>query len=222
MAAPHAMTIEPWYVFMGGLAAYSVFAVVRYHTVRRRRREAFAEFCLLRGFKFDPQKPEGERRFRDVFEDFQKGNEKSWQNEITGTKNGVPFTAFEYVWTEGKATSFRSGIIWERDDVSLPKFELWPEGWLSRIAQVFGMQDIDFNESPEFSQAYHLRGLNESAIRACFTPEIRQFLAVTPNQHVTGGGRFLIWWSTTLLPPPSGFDEWLEHGDQVRRRFFKA
>ena len=215
------MTIEPWVIPLGGIVAYSVWVFVRAAVLQRRRREAFAEFCLIRGFKFDPQHPEGERRFRDVFEDFQKGNEESWRNAITGTKNGAPFTAFEYVWTERRAPYFRSGLIWERDDVSLPRFELWPEGWASRIAEVVGMQDVDFSESPEFSRAYHLTGPNEPAIRALFTPEIREFLAVTPDQHVTGGGRFLIWWSATLLPPPSGFDEWLEQGDHVRRRFFR-
>jgi hypothetical protein len=39
---------------------------------------------------------------------------------------------------------------------------------------------------------------------------------------VIGGGRFLIWWLDAKLPAVERLDEWLEQGDQVRRRFFKA
>jgi len=111
--------------------------------------------------------------------------------------------------------------MWELDDAVLPQFTLTPEGWLSRLGQVFGMQDIDFEDAPEFSKAYRLKGPDETAIRTLFTPEIRQFFAVTPGQQVGGGGRFLLWWLDGRLPNAEQLDEWLERGDQVHRRFFK-
>jgi len=86
---------------------------------------------------------------------------------------------------------------------------------------VFGMQDIDFTDSAEFSKAYRLEGPDEASVRSLFIPQIRQFFAATPGQHVTGGGRFLIWWFASLLPSAQSLDEWLEQGDHVRRRFFK-
>ena len=188
----------------------------------QKRVKAYAEFCLTRGFKFEPRTSGGERRFRDVFEDFQRGGSSAWRNTISGEKNGFPFIAFEYVWTAGRHTTQRCGIIWESDAISFPKFHLEPEGILSEIAQVFGMQDIDFADSPDFSDAYRLAGPNESEIRALFATEIRQFFAVTPGQRLVGGGRFLIWWFDSTLPSVSKLDDWLERGDQVRRRFLKA
>lgn len=218
------MTIEPQqYVLMVAVAVMGVGALIS-RTRQRKRREAYAEYCLGRGFKYEPQHPEGERRFRDVFESFRQGNSDSWRNTITGTKNGAEFTAFEYVWQTGgrnRQTHYRSGVIWERDEVSFPKFTLVPEGWFSKIGQVFGMQDIDFPESPVFSSTYRLAGPNESAIRELFTTEIRQFFDATPGQRVSGGGRFLIWWFEAGLPSAMALDEWLERGDHVRRRFFK-
>lgn len=194
--------------------------------LERKRREAYTEYCLIRGFHYDPQHPEGERRFRDVFEPFQKGNSKSWRNTITGARNGAPFTAFEYEWSTGSGksrhTHTRSGIIWERDNASFPRFELWPEGLLSRVGKLFGAQDIDFVDSPEFSRAYRLKGLDESAIRELFTQEIRRFFEATRDQRVTAGGRFLIWWCNSDLPGAADLDEWFEKGDQMRRRFFKT
>ena len=203
-------------VTLGGLVSYIWDS---------RRAKAYAEFCLARGFKFEPQKPEGERRFRDVFDDFKRGGRDAWRNTISGEKSGIPFIAFEYEWTEGTPkhshTEHRCGMIWESDDVSFPKFALGPEGWFSKMGAWFGKQDIDFADSPEFSDRYRLTGLNESSIRELFTREIRQFFAVTPYQQVVGGGRFLIWWFDDTLPSVKHLDEWLEKGDQVRRRFFK-
>jgi hypothetical protein len=220
------MPLPPQVLIIGGVMALVGVIALASQFRERKRREAYAEFCLLRGFKFEPQQANGERRFRDVFESFQKGGDKSWRNTISGEKNGAPFTAFEYVWQQGggksRHTEHRCGMIWESDDVSFPKFALAPEGWFSRIGQHFGMQDIDFAESPEFSRAYRLTGPNEPAIRELFTPEIRRFLEATPRQQVIGGGRFLIWWFDARLPAVERLDEWLEQGDHIRRRFFKA
>jgi hypothetical protein len=99
---------------------------------------------------------------------------------------------------------------------------LTPEGWFTRLGAVFGMQDIDFVDSPEFSRAYRLRGRDESAIRELFGTEMRRFFEASPQQRVAGGGRFLFWWRDARLPQAEALDEWLEQGDQVRRRFFKA
>lgn len=219
------MTLVPQvYIIGGALALAGAMALVS-RARERKRREAYTEFCLTRGFKFEPQTPDGERRFRDVFGPFQKGDGDSWRNTISGTKNAVPFTAFEYVWTEGggrsRHTVRRSGIIWESDDAAFPRFDLVPEGFFSKIGQIFGMQDIDFDDAPEFSETYRLSGPSESVVRDLFTPEIRRFFAATPDQRVTGGGRFLIWWFESTLPPSDQLDEWMEKGDQVRRRFFK-
>ena len=74
-----------------------------------------------------------------MFEPFQQGQDNSWRNTISGAKNGAPFIAFEYVWTTGsgrsRRTHHRSGLIWESDAVSFPKFALAPEGWFSRLGE---------------------------------------------------------------------------------------
>jgi hypothetical protein len=219
------MTLPPQTYLIGGIAIVIGAGALISYVWDRKRRAGYAEFCLVRGFKFAPQQPDGERRFRDVFDVFRKGGSDSWRNTITGERNGIPFMAFEYHWTEGGGKSrhdeTRCGMIWESDDVSFPKFALVPEGWFSKIGEFFGMQDIDFPESPEFSDSYRLSGPSESGIRDLFTPDIRQFFAAMPPQRVVGGGRFLIWWFESNLPSAKDLDEWLERGDQVRRRFFK-
>ena len=219
------MTIAlPWIV-MGGVAALLGAGALIARAYERKRRAAYEEYSLTRGFRFEPERPEGERRFRDVFEPFNQGRRRRWGYTISGLKNRAPFTAFEYTWVTGSgknsSTHRMGGVVWEREAPPLPQFTLSPEGWFTRLGQMFGMQDIDFEESPEFSRAYRLKGPDETGIRSLFTPEIRQFFGATPGQHVAGGGRFLLWWRNMRLPTADQLDEWLEQGDHVRRRFFK-
>lgn len=220
------MLIDPSLLIIGGgvvlVGAIAANAIAR----ERRRRAAYEEFCRTRGFGFETERPGGERRYQGTLEYFTQGRSRRWGYTINGRRADAPFTAFEYRWVTGggknSSTHRIAGIVWERDGAALPGFALTPEGWLSRVGDIFGMQDIDFAESPEFSRAYRLRGPDDGAIRAAFTPELRHFFAVTPDQHVAGGGTVLIWWRSGRLPPAARLDEWLEEGDRVRRRFFKS
>lgn len=218
--------IEPYWFIIGGVGALVGGIALINRAQERKRRESLAEYCAIRGYTFEEGREDEEQRFGDAFEPFQQGRGHTWGSTITGKKNGSPFTAFEYSWvTGGGKSSSRHhlcGLVWERDDAPFPRFALSPEGWLGRLGAVFGMQDIDFVESPEFSRAYHLKGPDEPGIRALFTTDIRRFFEATPKQLVAGGGRFLFWWQHGRLPPAEALDEWLEQGDHVRRRFFKA
>ena len=220
------MTIEPQWLIMGGAAALVGSLALVSRAQERKRRAAYEEFCMIRGFTFEPERPDGERRFADVFDPFTAGRRRTWGYTISGTKNQAPFTVFEYRWVTGSGKNSSAhrigGIVWERDDAAFPKFALSPAGWFSRLGHMFGAQDIDFPESPEFSRAYQLKGPDEPAIRRLFTPEIRRFFEATPNQQVAGGGRFLFWFRNVRLPAAAALDEWLEQGDQVRRRLLPS
>jgi hypothetical protein len=220
------MTIPlEWLLIAGGLALGGAIALA-VRAGERKRRAAYEEYCMMRGFQFEPARAAGERRFQEFLDVFNQGHSRKWGYTIAGRLHGCPFTAFEYRWVTGggkSSTTHRiGGIVWERDPPDLPKFTLSPEGWFSRVGQFFGAQDIDFVESPEFSRGYRLKGPNEQAIRAVMTTEVRNFFAATPKQLVAGGGRFLLWWQDGRLPAVDRLDEFLEQGDQVRRRFFKG
>lgn len=212
------------WLFFGGFAAMAGIMAVMSGVRNRKRRNAYTEYALTRGYGFEHERPNGEQRFADVFDPFTQGHGRKWGYTIAGTKNHFPFTAFEYRWTTGGGKSSQThrigAMVWQDERAALPKFVLSPEGFWSRVGQFLGMQDIDFPESPEFSKLYRLKGPDEPAIRQLFNAEIRRFFEATPNQHVAGGGRSLFWYRHGLLPDTEQFDEWLEQGDHVRRRFF--
>ena len=215
------MIDTPWLI-MGGIAV-ALGGLALFNQVRnRKRRAAFAEYCLPRGFTFEEQRADHERRYANVLDVFNQGRRRVWGNTISGTKNNTPFTAFEYRWVTGggkhSQTHYIGGVLWELGG-AFPQFSLSPEGWLSRIGHAFGSQDIDFDDSPEFSKQYQLKGPDEAAIRKLFTPEIRRFFEATPKQNLAGGGPWLLWYRPGELPSADGLDEFIELGDQVRRRF---
>ncbi|MFL6588692.1 MAG: hypothetical protein ACJ8M4_00820 [Chthoniobacterales bacterium] len=67
--------------------------------------------------------------------------------------------------------------------LKLPSFNLVPETIFKTVGKMFGGSDIDFPEAPGFNDQYILRGGNEAALRAIFTPALRRFLQ--PLQHLT-------------------------------------
>ncbi|HEV8303757.1 MAG TPA: hypothetical protein VGQ25_02240 [Gemmatimonadales bacterium] len=217
------MLIEPQWIVLGGVAALTAGGVLFARAAERKRREALEGFCLMRGFRFEPERPGAEAALAALFEPFRSGHSRKWGYTLTGVVGGRPITAFEYRWvTGGGKNSHRHAvhaILWETPDGRLPAFTLGPENLLTRLAGVFGAQDIDFADSPEFSRAYRLRGEDEAAIRAFLTPALRQFLTLTPGQQIAAAGTRFLWWRAGRLPKPEQLEQFLMEGDALARRF---
>ena len=67
--------------------------------------------------------------------------------------------------------------------LKMPVFLLFPETIFSKMAVMMGRTDINFHESPEFSDNYILRGGDEPALRAIFSPALQT--ALVPLKHLT-------------------------------------
>jgi len=219
------MLIEPQWVVLGGVAALAAGGLLLARAAERKRREALEGFCLMRGFRFEAERAGAEAALAELCEQFRSGHSRKWGYTLTGVVSGRPIAAFEYRWvTGGGKSSHRHNlhaILWETPNDRLPAFTLGPENLLTRLAGVFGGQDIDFVDSPEFSSAYRLRGEDEAAIRAFLTPELRQFLALTPGQQIAAGGTRFLWWRHGRLPKPDQLEQFLMEGEAVARRFLK-
>lgn len=219
------MLIEPQWIVLGGGAVLVAGGVLLARAAERKRREALEGFCLMRGFRFEPERRGAEVALAALAEQFRSGHSRKWGYTLAGVVSGRPITAFEYHWvTGGGKSSHRHslhGLLWETAGSRLPAFTLGPENLLTRLAGVFGGQDIDFVDSPEFSSAYRLRGDDEAAIRAFLTPELRQYLTLTPGQQIAAGGTRFLWWRSGRLPKPDQLEQFLMEGDAVARRFLK-
>ena len=202
---------------LGGVIALAV-------AMEKRRREALQQFCLMRGFTFEAERKDGWRPFQGVSL-FDHGGRRRWGYTIAGHVGPRAFTAFEYRYTvsSGKNSQtyhFRV-MCWDTGEKKLPLFSIAPEGFLQRLGQKLGRQDIDFADDPAFSDHYELRGPDEAAIRAAFTPKIRGVLGLTPGQHAASSGTHLFWWQSGRLPKPDDLDPFFMEGESIARVFLE-
>lgn len=88
--------------------------------------------------------------------------------------------------------------------LALPHFSLRQEiVLLDRLAELFGGGDIDFEEDPEFSRTFRLRGSDAAAVRKVFSPAVRHFGLHSAGSKVIVEGRedlLLVHWSRLVRP----------------------
>ena len=105
-----------WLVFALPLAAIPLSLYLE-----KRRREAYEEFCLMRGFTFERSHPSSPEAYAAV-PLFAKGRSRRWGYAISGRWNGRAFTAFEYRYATGGGKSSHterfSVMQWDGDDVA--------------------------------------------------------------------------------------------------------
>ncbi len=217
------MDVGPWLGLIVGLA---IFAPVGWYvaTLQGRRAKAYQAFAAANGYQYVMSRPGEEAQYAWMLWLFGAGYSRQWRHEISGTLNGMAFTAFEYVYTIGggrsQSTHTQAMIKWESAGAKLPEFTLGPESFFSRIGQALGASDIDFDDDAAFSRAYVLKGEDEAAVRTLFSSALRADLASKPGQHLAGAGATLFWWQYRGLPLPQYLADFLTAGDRIRQDFF--
>jgi hypothetical protein len=149
----------------------------------KKRREALAALAAQLGLSFDPEKNyEIAQRF-EFFNQLRQGDDRYAVNTLSGNYQGHEVLAFDYHYethshdSKGHRTTqhhwFSFFILMLPR--SFPKLTLAPEGLLSKIAQAFGYDDIDF-ESAEFSRKYCVRCPDKKLAYDVCNPRMIDFL----------------------------------------------
>lgn len=196
----------------------------------RRHRAALQEYCQMRGYGFNPERPGAEETLAQAFAIFGRGHGRQWGATIAGQVGDRPFTMFDYTYITGTGRSRHyhrlAMMLWEVPGASLPRFNLGPEGFFRRLAQRFGAQDFDFEGDDEFSRGYELQGDDEAAVRALFTAARRAYVTspgpdgkAGRRHHLAGAATRLLWWRDGRLPEGEVLDQLIAEGDGLRRLF---
>lgn len=205
-------------LIVGSIAIGAAFIWLQYY-LEQQHVMAYQAFCASSGYQFVAERPGAESDFTKIVPFFDRGYARRWRHQISGQYNGVTFSAFQYDYTvsTGKSSAtYRHAMILWSGSKALPQFTLGPETFFTRIGEVLGFNDIDFSDDPSFSNAYRLKGWDETSVRSLFTPLIRQQLSAIPGQHVAGADSFLFWWRDGALPGPDGIPAFVAAGDQLR------
>jgi hypothetical protein len=136
------------------------------------------------------------------------------------------FVLFEYEYTVGygksQRTTHQTIARMRAPLLKLPLFLLFPETIFSKIGVMFGKTDVNFLDSPDFSDQYILRGHNDAALRAIFSPALRQ--ALTPLDHLTieGADDVLFIFRTDRRIKPEDLVARIEEEKKILALFFEA
>jgi hypothetical protein len=159
----------------------------------------------------------------DRFELFSSGRSKRLSNLLTspaGERRAILFD-YKYVTGSGKSShTHRQTVFYATsDELALPSFSLRPENVLYRFAQLFGYQDIDFQERPEFSRMFVLRGEDEARVRAAFSDGVLQFFEARPGWCAAAIGGELLLWRPGKYATPEEAKALIEEGDALALHF---
>jgi hypothetical protein len=105
------------------------------------------------------------------------------------------------------------------DALALPAFSVRPENVFHRIGTIFGWEDIDFPDRPEFSHDCLLRGPDEAAVRAAFPAEVTAFFEGGAKWCADGEGEELFLWHSGKRASPEEVPALLATATELLARF---
>jgi hypothetical protein len=191
---------------IGVIIVIVVVAVIWTNYLEKKRREAMEAAAGLMGFTWTAAVP-GERITElRTFELFNRGHSPHGRNLLSGKVGDADIILIDYRYSTGsgkhKQTHDQTVIVLPDGGAGLPNFQLTPENFFHKIGQLFGYQDINFEENPTFSRRYLLRGPNEAAIRQAFTTPVLDHFAESWGWSVeVNDGQLLVYRASNLCAP---------------------
>jgi hypothetical protein len=175
--------------------------------MEKKRTEAMQLVCQAMGFAFEETGDLDRLRGFGDLPLFDRGHSKRARNVMTGRTADREVLLFDYRYTTGSGknshTWSQTVALYPNGASGLPDLDLTPENVFHKIGQVFGYQDIDFDQSPDFSNHYLLRGNDEAAIRSAFPSDALAFFGQQHGWHVeVRGGHVAVYRSGKLCKPP--------------------
>ncbi len=174
----------------GAVALVVVFALVVIalgvlgYLREKKRREAFQALAARLGMRYVARDRSLAKRYR-FLDKLRQGTNRYAFNILEGEFKGYPVKAFDYHYethstdSKGRRTThhhYFSFFILEQEK-EFPELRIYPEGLLSKLGQMLGFDDIDF-ESIEFSKAFCVRSRDRKfAYDICHTRMMEYLLA---------------------------------------------
>jgi hypothetical protein len=208
-------------IFVGiGLAAYLAWRA------EKKRTEVLRGVADDLGFDFSATAPPEFPSRLGKFHLFSQGHSKKYTNVMSGRTAHLHVTIFDYRYTTGHGKGSRTWsttvICFRADALDLPGFALRPETFWHKVGStLFGYQDIDFETHPVFSKAFLLKGPDEEAVRAAFTPAVLDHFETIPGVSAEAAGDTLVFYRYNARTSPDKLRDLLAEGFAVHGLFHR-
>ena len=207
-------------VFFAGLIAVLLYA-------DKRRSNKIQAIATRLGYTFRRKATEADNTLIAGCNIANAGHSRSTSNIVEAAESAeLKITLFEYAYTIGYGKSsqrYNQTITRMQSSVfHLPDFILYPETIFSKLGKLFGGADINFPEAPAFSKKYILRGPDEGAIRALFTPAVLQFFEQRKALTIDSAGDTLFLHRANRRIKPEEREAHIAEAKNVLALFFEA
>lgn len=172
-------------LIFGAFAALVIVLAILGAMAAKKRREAFAALAARLGLTFSPDRDHTIASRFHFLDRLAHGSNRYAYNVLSGSYQGRGVLVFDYHYqTESRDSKghrqthhhhFSCFVL--QLEQSFPELTISPEGILSKVAQAFGYDDIDF-ESHEFSRKFCVRSKDKKfAYDVCHARMIEYLLA---------------------------------------------
>jgi hypothetical protein len=214
----------PWMIV--ALAVGGILTLISKHFEQLRTKK-IEELARSNGFTFRPTPTATDSELPVGCYLAETGRNPAVSNvlEVSRTDE-LNFVLFEYEYTVGYGKSQRTthqtiGRL-RAPLLKLPSFLLFPETLFSKIGVMFGRTDVNFPDASDFSDQYILRGQDEPALRAIFSPALRQALAPLDHLTVEGADDVLFIFRTDRRVKPEDLLARIEEDKKILALLFEA
>lgn len=177
--------------------------------VKRTRTAALRQTAVQLGMEFLETDEWGLRALLRDFELFNKGGRRRLTNIMSKTigllDEKINICDYQYTVSTGKSstTYYQTIFFIQSKNLGLPEMLIYPENFFHKIGSLFGMQDIDFEEWPEFSNKFLVQG-DEWGIRRLMKEDLAKFFLVEKRWCLESLGYYLVFYQRkTLVNPES-------------------
>lgn len=193
---------------------------------RRKRTEALQRVADELGLTFSPQDTVQlvtELGWCDLFS---RGRAKKILNLMSGSSGGRYVAVFDYQFVTGHGKSkktWRTTVALLRSEgPPIPRFSLRPQGAWDKLSNWFRSANINFDNRPQFSRSYLLRGENEPGIRALFTEPALDYFEQHRGLNTEGMDDSLLFYRPGKRVPPIDVSQFLADSFEAQSLFRAA
>ena len=167
------------------------------------RQEALQRWAAGKGLTFDGTRTNNAPKF-DGFPIERGATVRFEENVVSGTVQGLSIEISDVTVTQvdfaGKEDTHVTICYVAGAAAKFPEFALEPESMHTKLSEMVGGKDIDFDAHPVFSRKYYLRGIDEQEVRTFFNERLIGFFETQPEMHVEcHNGKLLLYRKRDLI-----------------------
>jgi hypothetical protein len=174
----------------------------------KKRKEALQVIVAEKGYSFAEEDTNFNTQLQagNPFEVLNKGRSRKAYNLLRGQRRDAQIVLFDYKYTTGSGRNSQTHrltlalLILEQTE--LVPFSVRGRGFFDKVAAKFRQNEINFENAPEFTKKYLVKGEAEEAVRRMFSPTLMATFEQLSNLSCqTAENQLLIYHPDKIIKP---------------------